>query len=131
MFRVSDLEVVSIVTADLDGSVATFRKNFGLPITRSIESPAAKTKSVLLGIGAAQIEMATPTADGSPLASFLAERGAGLHQLVLAVDDLEAARADLTARGIELSIKPGPDGTPSGFLSPTQTHGVRIALVQR
>jgi len=131
VFRVNDLEVVSIVTADLDGSVATFRKNFGLPITRSVENPGAHTKSVQLGIGAAQIEMATPTADGSPLASFLVEHGPGLYQLVLAVDDLEAARAELATRGIEVSIKPGADGTSCGFLSPTQTHGVRIALIAR
>jgi hypothetical protein len=75
--------------------------------------------------------MATPTAEGSPLASFLAERGAGLHQLILAVDDLEAACADLADRGIEVSVKGGAEGKPSGFLSPTQTHGVRIALVER
>jgi len=129
VFRVSDLEVVNIVTADLDESVATFRRNFGLPVTRSLETPGAK--SVFLGIGPAEIEMATPTAEGAPLASFLAERGAGLHQLVLAVDDLEGARTELAARGVEVSIKTGTDGRPSGFLSPTQTHGVRIALVER
>ena len=129
MFRVSDLEVVNIVTANLDESVATFRRNFGLPVTRSLETLGAK--SVFLGIGPAEIEIATPTGEGAPLASFLAERGAGLHQLVLAVDDLEAARTELAARAIEVSVKTGADGKPSGFLSPTQTHGVRIALVER
>ena len=131
MFRVRDLEVVSVVTADLDAAVATFRRNFGLPITRSIESPSTKTKSVFLGIGAAEIEMATPTEPGSPVASFLAEHGAGLYQLVIAVDDLEAARTELADRGIEVSVKTGADGEPSGYLSPAQTHGVRIALVER
>ena len=131
MFRVDDLAVVSVVTADLDGTVATFRKNFGLPVARSLESAEAKVRSVHLGIGAAQIEVATPTAEGSPLAAYLAERGAGLYQLVLVVDDLDAARRDLEQRGIEISIKPGHDGKPSGHLSPAQTHGVRIALVER
>jgi methylmalonyl-CoA/ethylmalonyl-CoA epimerase len=131
VFRIEDLAVVGVVTADLDGTVATFRRNFGLPVTRSSEAADAKSKSVFLAIGSAQIEIATPTAEGSPLAGFLAERGAGLYQLVLVVDDLEAARRDLEERGIEISIKPGPSGKPSGHLSPAQTHGVRIALVER
>lgn len=131
MFHVTDLKVVSIATPDLDGSVATFRKNFGFPVSRSTESAATKTRGTFLTIGAAEIEMATPAGDGSPLASFIAERGAGLHQLVLEVDDLEAARADLAARGVEVTVKPGADGKPAGFLSSSQTHGVRITLVGR
>jgi methylmalonyl-CoA/ethylmalonyl-CoA epimerase len=129
VFRVTDLKIVSVATPDLDGSVATFRKNFGFPISRTGDTPAAKTRSTFLAIGAAEIELATPTGEGSPLASFLAERGAGLHQLVLEVDDLEAARADFVARGIEVIVKPGSDGKPAGFLSSSQTHGVRITLV--
>ncbi len=125
----TDLKVVSIATDDLDASVKTFRKNFGFPVTRSTTGPGM-TRSISLGIGAAEIEMATPAGDGSPLASFLAERGPGLHQLVLEVDDLDAARAELSARGIEVSVRPAADGRV-GLLSAAQTHGVRIALVGR
>jgi methylmalonyl-CoA/ethylmalonyl-CoA epimerase len=131
VFRVVDLKVVSIATEDLDESVATFRKNFGFPVTRTSGNPAGKTRTVSLGIGAAEIEMAAPTGEGSPLASFLAERGPGLHQLVLEVDDVAAAGADLAALGVEVSVKPGTDGKPAGFLSTAQTHGVRITLVGR
>ena len=131
MFRVVDLKVVSIATEDLDESVATFRKNFGFPVTRTAASPSGKTRTVALGIGAAEIEMATPAGEGSPLASFLAERGPGLHQLGLEVDDVAAAAAELAARGVEVSVKPAPDGKPTGFLSTAQTHGVRITLVER
>lgn len=131
MFRVTDLKIVSVATPDLDGSVATFRKNFGFPVSRTSETANAKTRSTFLSIGAAEIEVATPSGEGSPLASFIAERGPGLHQLVLEVDDLETARVDLAARGLEITVKQGPDGKPAGFLSSSQTHGVRIALVGR
>jgi len=131
VFRVTDLKIVTVVSPDLDAAVATFRKNFGFPIRRAGEAADAKTRSVFLEIGTAEIEMATPTAEGSPLASFLAERGAGLYQLVLEVDDLEAARADLESRGLEVTLKRGADGKPAAHLSATQTHGVRITLVGR
>ena len=131
MFQVTDLKAVTVATPDLEGAVATFRKNFGFPITRSFERAEYKTRSTCLGIGTAEIEMIMPTAEGSPLAGFLTERGAGLYFLLLEVDDVEAARADLAGRGIEVSLKQSADGKPVALLSPAQTHGVRIALVGR
>jgi methylmalonyl-CoA epimerase len=132
VFRVTDLKIVSIATPHLDDAVATFRKNFGFPIQRAgVEAHDPKTRSVFLGVGPAEIEMATPSAEGSPLSSFLAERGPGLYQLVLEVEDLEAAHAALSERGVEVTLKPGVDGKPAGQLNPTQTHGVRITLVGR
>jgi len=128
---VTDLKVLSIATDELEASVETFRKNFGFPVTHSSASGVEHVSSALLGIGGAQIEMTTAAGEGSPVARFLAERGPGLHQLVLEVDDLEAAAAELTARDIEVSIETRPDGRRAGFLSAAQTHGVRIVLVGR
>jgi methylmalonyl-CoA/ethylmalonyl-CoA epimerase len=131
VFRVTDLKVLNIATEELEASVETFRKNFGFPVTRSTTSASGQTRSVSLGIGDAEIEMVAPAGEGSPVASFLAERGPGLHQLVLEVDDLAAAAAELSARGIEVTVKTGADGKSAGFLSAAQTHGVRITLVGR
>jgi methylmalonyl-CoA/ethylmalonyl-CoA epimerase len=131
VFRVTDLKVLSIATDELDASVQAFRKNFGFLETRTAKSSSDQTRSVALGVGNAEIEMVTPTEEGSPVARFLAERGPGLHQLVLEVDDLKAAEAELSARGIDVSVETGADGRSAGLLSTAQTHGVRIALVGR
>ena len=131
MFRVTDLKIVSVATPDLDSAVATFRKNFAFPIRRAgVEAHDPKTRRVFLGVGPAEIEMATPSAQDAPLSRFVAERGAGLYRLVLEVDDLEAARAALSERGVGVTLTAGVDGKPSGDLDPTQTHGVRITLVE-
>jgi methylmalonyl-CoA/ethylmalonyl-CoA epimerase len=131
MFRVTDLKVVGVATPDPDGAVTAFRKNFGFPIVRTTESEAASTRSTFLAIGGAEIEMTAATREGSALAGFLAERGVGLHHLVLEVDNLGAARAELSARGIEASTKTGGEGGPAVLLNPTHTHGVRIVLIER
>lgn len=127
----TDLKVLSIATAEIEDSVATFRKNFGFPVTRTAEDSSGLMRSVALGVGGAEIEMVAPTGEESSVARFLAERGPGLHQIVLEVDDLEAARADLSARGIDVIVETGSDGRSTGLLSALQTHGVRIALVER
>jgi methylmalonyl-CoA/ethylmalonyl-CoA epimerase len=132
VFRVTDLKIVSVATSDLEGALRAFRRNFAFPVKRaSVEAHDGKTRHAFLGVGPAEIELATPSAHDSPLSSFVAERGAGLYQLVLEVDDLEAARAGLSERGVEVALTPGIDGKPSANLNPTQTHGVRIALVGR
>jgi Glyoxalase/Bleomycin resistance protein/Dioxygenase superfamily len=132
VFRVTDLKIVSVATADLEGAVAAFRRNFSFPVKRtSVDAHDAKARHAFLGVGPAEIEVVTASAQGSPLSSFVAERGAGLYQLVLEVDDLEAARAGLSERGVEVTLAPSAGGNPSVSLNPTQTHGVRIALVGR
>jgi catechol 2,3-dioxygenase-like lactoylglutathione lyase family enzyme len=127
--RVTDLKIVSVATADADAAAATFRDNFALPITR--RSVGATARSLFLAIGAAEIEMMSPAVDRSPLAADLAARGAGLHALVLEVDDLDEARATLAGHGIDVSVETGPDERPSVRLDPAQTHGVRITLIGR
>ena len=132
MFRVTDLRIVSVATPDLDGAVETFRKDFAFPVKRAnVAAGDGKVRRAVLGVGPAEIEMVTPSTEDSPLSSFIAERGAGLYELVLEVDDLEAARAALCARGVEVTLGAGADGEPLAHVNPTKTHGVRIALVGR
>lgn len=129
--RITDLKNVRIATADFAAATATFRENFGLRVTRRVEDGAAATQSAFLAIGDAEIEMSSPTTDSSALATFLAERGPGLFQLTLEVDDLEATKDEIRARGLAVTIESGADGRPIAHLGPTQTHGVRIALIER
>ncbi len=131
VFRVTDLKTLTVATPDVDAAVDAFRTSFGFPITRSTQDGAAETRSEFLAIGTAEIEMTAPTAAGGPLARALGERGAGLYRLELEVNDLELARAELEARGIEVSLGPRPDGRLVGSLDPRHTHGVPIALVER
>jgi methylmalonyl-CoA/ethylmalonyl-CoA epimerase len=131
MFRTTDLKVVTVATDDLDAAVSTFQRNFAFPLTRSAESTAHGTASRFLAIGEAEIEMTAAAKTDSTLADFLAERGPGLHTLLLEVDDLPAAVADLTAKGFVAKLQPGTDGHEVAILDPAQTHGARIALAGR
>src|SRR5947199_10578265 len=99
MFRVTDLKTISIATQDLEGAVATFRKNFAFPVTPANVAPHdPKTRRAFLGVGPAEIEVVTPSAPDSPLSSFVAERGAGLYRLLADAGDTETATAGVSRR---------------------------------
>ena len=110
--RVTDLKTVVVATSDVEAAVAAFRETFGFPVTH-------RSAGTSLGIGAAEIEMRTTSG------------AAGLSELVLEVDDLAAARKALEARGIATKEGTGSDGRPLLRLRPSDTHGVRLALVGR
>ncbi len=120
---------IGVAVPEPGPAVETFRKNFQLPLAWKEARTEATSHAVALEIGPAEIRMVAPTAKSSDVARFLEQRGSGLYDLVLAVDELPAAVKDLSARGIEVSSERTPDGRELAILSPAQTHGVRIVLV--
>ena len=87
-----------------------------------------------LPVGESRIELLEPTSPDSPVAKFLQKRGAGIHHLCFAVDDIEAALADLAQRGFRLIHQtpvPGADGKRVAFLHPEAGGGVLIELSEK
>ena len=117
MLRITDLKAVVVATSDVDAAVSAFRANFSLPVTRSSDA-AAGPRSTSLGVGAAEIEMTEST---EPV---------GLHELVLEVADLAEVRSTLAARGIAAESATAADGRRIVRVSPMDTHGVRLVLVE-
>ena len=73
--------------------------------------------------GEAALELLEATADDSPIAKFLEKRGPGLHHITLRVDDIDAALAQLKARGVRLideQPRPGADGALVAFIHPVE-----------
>ena len=83
----------------------------------------------------AQIELIEPYDDTSPIVGFLAKnpRG-GQHHVCFEVDDMDAAIAEMKAKGVTLlgtgEPRIGAHGTPVVFLHPRDMGGVLIELMQ-
>lgn len=89
---------------------------------------------VFVGDGDARLELLRPLRADSPVARFLERRGPGLHHIAYRVPDIEAAIADLVARGlraIDETPRPGAGGHRVAFLHPKSTARVLIELVGR
>ena len=92
-----------------------------------------KVRLSMVPVGESRIELLEPTSEDSPVARFLARRGGGVHHICFAVDDIEAALADLKGRGFRLlhdQPVPGADGKRVAFLHPDAGQGVLIELSQ-
>src|SRR5690606_33769523 len=111
---------------DVDQALATFQNNFGFPLTRRTADAATGTQSAFLRIGAAEIELAT--ASSGALGEQLAQRGEGLFQIELEVDDLAAAHSE---RGLRSDFETEPNGRRVLRIATEHTHGVPLVLSQR
>jgi methylmalonyl-CoA/ethylmalonyl-CoA epimerase len=124
------IDHIAIAVKDLDAAVKTFTGNFGFPIERMGEVPQLNIRRAFLTIGDASLELFQPTSDANPAAKFITERGEGMYLLSLEVDDVTAAAAVLEKKGVKVSVQTIPGGPRLGFISPKQTHGVLLQLIE-
>ena len=129
---ITKINHIAIVVQDLDLALAAYHHTLGLPIgdRRVMEEQAVEI--AFLPAGDSQIELIRPISDDSGVAKYLAKRGEGLHHICLEVEDVDAALAEMQARGAQL-INQAPVQAAEGrafFLHPKGTHGVLIELLQ-
>ena len=131
--HVKRIDHVGIAVADLDAAKKVYEDLLGLKLTREevVESQGVRTHFYpVAGVKLELLESVTP--DG-PIARFLAKRGAGLQHLAVEVDDVEAAIAELKAKGVRMiddAPRPGVEGSRIAFVHPADTHGVLLELVE-
>jgi methylmalonyl-CoA/ethylmalonyl-CoA epimerase len=127
------IDHLGIAVPSIDEALAVYRA-LGLVEEKREEVGSQKVRAAFLPVGDSRIELLEPLAEDSPVARFLARRGAGLHHVCFAVDDLDGALADLSARGFRLIHRtgiPGAGGKRVAFLHPEAGGGVLIELAQR
>ena len=117
--RIQRVDHVGIAVPDLEAAIQMYTALFGVGPTSVEEVPEQKVRTAFFQAGESQIELLCPTAPDSPISTWLAKRGGGIHHLCLSVPDIERALAALAALGMQLI-----DSTPR-----IGAHGKRIAFV--
>ncbi|HEY7268271.1 MAG TPA: VOC family protein, partial [Dehalococcoidia bacterium] len=70
--------------------------------------------------------------EGSHIAGLLEQRGEGLFDIAIEVDNVAAAVDDLRAKGIDVSDpRIGDGGRQEAMVDPASSHGVPIRLVEK
>jgi len=127
------IDHLGVAVPSIDEALAVYRA-LGIVEESREEVAGQKVVAAFLPVGESRVELLEPTSGDSPVAKFLARRGAGIHHVCFAVDDLDAALSDLAAKGFRLIHReavPGAGGKRVAFLHPDAAGGVLIELSEK
>jgi methylmalonyl-CoA/ethylmalonyl-CoA epimerase len=129
----TQIDHVGIAVDDLDAAVQRHRRLLKAePVHRETVLDQG-VEEVLFAVGASYVQLLGALGSDTPVGTFLAARGPGLHHVAYRVDDIHAALAGLRADGARLideAPRSGSRDTLIAFVHPHTTGGVLVELVQ-
>ena len=129
------LNHVAIAVPDLAAASAVYRDTLGAVVSAPLDLPEHGVTTVFVDLPNTKIELLAVLGAASPIAGFLERNlGGGIHHLCYEVEDIEAARAHLEARGARVlgdgRPQTGAHGKPVLFLHPKDLCGTLVELEQ-
>lgn len=106
----------------------------GLKVEGSETVEEQKVTTAFLPVGDSEVELLVSTSPDGPIAKFIEKKGAGFQHVAFRVENIEAALAELTEKGVALIDKTpriGAGGAKIAFLHPKATGGVLVEISER
>jgi methylmalonyl-CoA/ethylmalonyl-CoA epimerase len=123
---------LGIAVPSLADALAAYEA-LGFHAEKTHDVPTEKVRTAFLPVGESHLELLEPTDPSSVIARFL-EKRSGLHHVCVLVDDLEAALAEMKARGVPLldqAPRVGAGGCRVAFVHPKGAAGVLLELKEQ
>jgi methylmalonyl-CoA/ethylmalonyl-CoA epimerase len=127
------IDHIGVAVEDIEVAIELYEKSFGMELGLRETVAEQGVEAALLNVGDGHVELMAPTAPDTPVGKFLAKRGAGLHHVAYAVDDIDSTLEQLAAGGIELidaKARGGIGGSRVAFLQPRSTGRVLTEIVE-
>ena len=127
--KILKLDHLGIAVPSLAAAVEAYEA-LGFAVEATHDVPTEKVRAAFLPVGESHLELLEPTDPSSVIAKFL-EKRKGLHHVCVLVDDIEAALAEMRARGVALldeSPRVGAGGCRVAFVHPSSAGGVLLEL---
>ncbi|MGN6271285.1 MAG: methylmalonyl-CoA epimerase [Sphingomonas sp.] len=132
--KLGPLNHVGIATPSIPDAVARYRELLGAEqVGETFDLPAQKVRVCFVDAPNSQIELLEPLGADSPIAKFLEKNPAGgQHHVCFEVPDIQAAKAELEAKGAKVLGEPriGAHGTLVLFVHPKDMGGVLTELME-
>ena len=132
--NLKNIDHIGIAVTNMQESLSFWETSLGIEPHGIQEVPEQKLRTAFLPIGETEIELLESSSAESSIAKFIEKHGEGLHHIAIRVDDIEAALAELKAKGIQLideTPRNGAGGARIAFVHPKATHGVLLELCER
>lgn len=127
------IDHIGIAVEDIDAGIELYEKSFEMELGLRETVEEQGVEAALLNVGDGHVELMAPLGPDTPVGKFLAKRGAGLHHVAYAVDDIDSTLERLAASGIELidaKARVGIGGSRVAFLQPRSTERVLTEIVE-
>jgi methylmalonyl-CoA epimerase len=124
---------IGIAVPDIDTAIALYASTAGTSVTLREKLIDRGVELAFLNTGGTKLELLMPLKDDTPIARFLAKHGPGLHHICYKVDNIrqEMERlAQLGAKLIDTTPRPGASGTIIAFIEPQSFLGVLTELCE-
>lgn len=132
---IGNLNHVAIAVPNLAAGAAIYSDTLGAKVSAPQALPEHGVTVVFVELPNTKIELLEPLGENSPIAAFLERNeSGGIHHLCYEVDDILAARDQLTEEGARVlgdgEPKVGAHGKPVLFLHPKDFCGTLVELEQ-
>lgn len=128
------IEHIGIAVTNLEEAKKYYQEVLGLECYAVEEVADQKVKTAFFMVGQTKIELLESTDPEGPIGKFIEKKGAGIHHLAFAVNNVNEALKDVEAKGVALIDKQGRKGAEGlniGFLHPKSTYGVLTELCSK
>ena len=131
--KIKRIEHVGVVVRNVEASRRLWEDCFGIKLGGVEEIPGRTNKLALYPVGESMVELLAGTTADNKFTLMCDEGKAGIHHLCFEVEDIDAALAELKAKGVPLLDdvpRIGHAGCRIAFLDPAGTEGCLIELAQ-
>lgn len=129
--NISHIEHIGIAVENLEEAIAYYQDVLGFKCYAIEEVADQKVKTAFFKVGETKIELLESTDPEGPIGKFIEKKGAGVHHLAFAVNNVNEALSAVESKGVRLIDKEkrkGAEGLSIGFLHPKSTLGVLTEL---
>ena len=127
--KILKVDHLGIAVKDLADAVKSYEA-LGFAVDATHDVPTERVRTAFLPAGESHLELLEPTDPSSVIARFL-EKRSGLHHVCVLVEDIDAALAELKARGVPVldeTPRIGAGGCRVAFVHPRGAAGVLLEL---
>ena len=134
MFKTLKVDHIGIAVKDLEQAKKFYTEVLGMTVMGEETVEQQKVKVCFIPCGDSELELLESTSPDGPIAKFIDKNGQGVQHIALKVDNIEAAIADLKAKGVRMIDEVpryGAGGASIAFVHPKSTGGILLELSER
>lgn len=128
---ITQIDHIGIAVRDIDASMQMYSKIFGVEHFHREQVPTQGVDVASFELNGVRIELTAALSETSPIATFIAKRGEGIHHVAFRSDAIQSDLDRLGADGVRLvHTEPqlGAHEMLIAFMHPSSTGGVLMEL---